>query len=84
MPVESDGVEDLSPLLAGKVEIEVAEWADSATGQWKLPWHALDETRINEHIAALDLTERSPRRVAISTVRRRDVDANPDVADSHA
>jgi hypothetical protein len=83
VPVHSDWVENLSPLLAGKVEIEVAEWADSASGQWKLPRHVLDETRINEHIATLDLAERSPRRVAISTVRGSDVDANPDVTDSH-
>lgn len=71
-------------MFAGKVEVEVAEWADSATGQWKLPRHALDETRINEHIATLDLAERLPRRVAMSTARGCDVDANPDVTDSPA
>jgi hypothetical protein len=52
-------------LLAGKIEVEVAEWADSSTGQWKLPRHAPDETRINENIATLDLADRSPRRVAM-------------------
>jgi hypothetical protein len=70
-------------LLAGKVEIEVAEWTDSATREWKLPRHALDETRVNEHIATLDLAERAPRRVGTPTARRYDVDANSDITDSH-
>jgi hypothetical protein len=29
-------------LLTGEVEVEVAEWSDAATGEWKLPRHALD------------------------------------------
>lgn len=60
MPARSDGVEHLSPLLAGKVEIEMAERTDSATREWKLPRDALDETRVNEHIPTLDLAERAP------------------------
>lgn len=83
MPAHSDGVEHLSPLLAGKVEIEAAEWTDSATREWKLPRHALDETRVNEHIPTLDLAESPPGRVGTSTPRRCDVDANPDITDSH-
>ena len=71
-------------MLAAKVEIEMAERADSATGEWKLPRHALDETRVNEHIATLDLAERAPRSVATLTLRRSGVDANPDITDSHA
>ncbi|MGA8667101.1 MAG: hypothetical protein WB804_09580 [Candidatus Dormiibacterota bacterium] len=70
-------------MLAAKVEIEVAEWADSATGEWKLPRHALDETRVNEHIPTLDLAERAPRSLATLTLRRYDIDANPDITDSH-
>jgi hypothetical protein len=57
-------VEDLSPLLASKAQIEVAEWADTATGEWKLARHALDETRVDEHIATLDLAELAPRLIA--------------------
>jgi hypothetical protein len=60
----SEGVEELSPLLTGEVEIEVPEWADAATGEWELPRHALDERRVKKHIATLDLTERAPRQVA--------------------
>jgi len=80
----SEGVEELSPLLTGEVEIEVPERADPATGDWELPRHALDETRVNKHIATLDLTERAPRQVATTPVRRVDADANPDVTDSQA
>jgi hypothetical protein len=62
----------------------VPEWADAATGEWELPRHALDETRVKKHLATLDLPDRAPRRVAPTPMRSVDVDANPDVADSYA
>jgi len=80
----SDRVEDLRPLLTGEVKIEVPKWADAATGEWNLARHELDETRVNEQLATLNLADAAPGRAAFPRSRLSDIDANPDIADSDA
>lgn len=53
----SERVEEVRPLLSGEIEIEVAKRADAARCERDMPWHALHEARVNEHVPILDLTE---------------------------
>lgn len=71
-------------MLAGEVKIEVLEWADAATGERNLPRHQLDETRIDEQLAALNVADQAPGRAAPPRSFLSDVDTNPDITNSDA
>lgn len=71
-------------MLTGEVKIEVPKRADAAIGEWNLPRHALDETRVNEQLATFNLTDAAPGQAVPPNSFWSEVDTNTDVTDSDA